>query len=192
MLRMMTSAHPNHVALLVRSVERSAALLRSSGLDCGEAEFWEGEGTKEIYVGRGGLPSLLLMEAVSEGAYSRALAKRGPGLHHLAVDVSDVAAFLPGASAAGWELHPRSAETLARTKTAWLFRRGFPSLIEVQERAVPAGAEVFVNRLELPMALEFEKLLVPLGLAELVDARSPEAALHLHGQRFRLAALVGA
>lgn len=41
----------SHVALLVSSVDKSAAYLSTQGFKCGETEFFESEGTKEIYVG---------------------------------------------------------------------------------------------------------------------------------------------
>ncbi len=80
----------NHVALLVPSVVRAAEALRGYGFSIGEVEEWEGELTREIYVGYGAKASLLLMEPAGEtGSYRRALEKRGPGLHHLAVDVQE-------------------------------------------------------------------------------------------------------
>ena len=70
-----------HVAILVKSVERSAERLRTLGFPIGPTEKWAGEGTLEIYVGESDRRAkLLLMEPYQQGAYSRALSKRGPGL----------------------------------------------------------------------------------------------------------------
>lgn len=82
----------NHVALLVPSVQKASAFLTPLGFMINAAAEWEGEGTLEIYVGdlKNQMANLLLMEPVKEGAYTRAMKKRGPGLHHLAIDVLDV------------------------------------------------------------------------------------------------------
>lgn len=127
----------NHVALLCKSVDRSAARLAALGLPIGPREIWDGEGTAEIYIGdtKGARGLLLLMESVKDGAYRRAMEKRGPGLHHIAVDVPEINAFIPTASKFGWFLHPRSLESYAKHKTIYLARPGFPALIEVEERA---------------------------------------------------------
>jgi len=76
----------NHIAFLVNSVEKAAAIPDLAPFFKGPAETWEGEGTLEIYVGPPEATArLLLMEAVKDGAYRRALQKRGPGLHHIAI-----------------------------------------------------------------------------------------------------------
>ena len=93
----------NHIALLVRSARSGAGLLKKYGLVTGPLQTWEGEGTLEVYAGEESLSArLLLMEAVKSGAYARALEKRGPGLHHLAVDVPDLGSYIAGLSGSGW------------------------------------------------------------------------------------------
>lgn len=209
----------NHVALLVPSVKKAAAVLTREGFPVGPAERWEGEGTLEIYVGKrevekretgergtidraradGGTsfaeaPSaqsalLLLMEPVAPGAYRRALDKRGPGLHHIAIDVPSAEAFLAGAPG-GWLLHPRSLETYRRTKTVYLGRPGMPTLIEVQERE-PTGGAPFVERVSLPLAGAGEEIarFESLGLGSFVEA-GPAPALRIAGRDFPLAAFL--
>lgn len=156
---------PSHVALLVPSVEKAAAHLRSLGFEPGPAEIFEGEGTKEIYVGYGLANSLLLMEPCKPGSYQNALNKRGPGLHHIAIDVEKLDAFLASLAGSGWLLHLNSVATMAKTRTAYLARPGFPGLIEVQEKAGKAASSHFVSGIELPLPPNGEKLLAPLGLA---------------------------
>lgn len=81
----------NHVAILVRSVDSAATFLSSYGFHTGPKETWDGEGTAEIYVGcEDQTAKLLLMEPVKQGAYTRAMEKRGPGLHHIAIDVMNL------------------------------------------------------------------------------------------------------
>lgn len=159
---------PSHVALLVKSVEQSAQFLQSKGFEVGPAEEWEGEGTKEIYVERERCNSLLLMEPAKPGAYQRALEKRGPGLHHLAIDVLSMTDFLKAISGFGWLLHPRSIETIAQSKTAYLARPGFPALIEVQEKDHLSEQASFVTKIEIPLAENLARLLPAVGLHEIV------------------------
>lgn len=78
--------------------------------------------------------SLLLMEPIKPGAYQRVLEKRGPGLHHLAIDVLHLEQYIESLAGSGWLLHPVSIKTMKQSQTAYLARPGFPGLIEVQER----------------------------------------------------------
>jgi len=163
----------NHVALLTASARTSAEYLEQLGLEIGPEEDFPGEGTKEIYVGNTseerGL--LLLMEPTREGSYQRALEKRGPGLHHIAIDVPELKKFISSLSGTGWFLLPKSIHTAETQKTAWLARPGFPALIELQERRDMAErAQSFVSKLEIPNISRYEKLLAPFSLEELADS----------------------
>ena len=80
----------NHVAILLPSVQKAAEYLRSFGFKINSLdEFVE---THEIYIGDRSTFSatLLLMQPNQEGSYTRAIKKRGPGLHHIAIDVLDL------------------------------------------------------------------------------------------------------
>lgn len=79
----------NHIALLVQNAVKAAEYLRQFDFKIGPAQPWEGEGTLEVYVGDldSQMVNLLLMEPVKEGAYTRAMTKRGPGLfNHLGLN----------------------------------------------------------------------------------------------------------
>lgn len=136
---------PDHVALVVRRLD--PVLKRLDGLEPGPIESFPSEGTREVYLGEG--PSrLLLMEPTrTDGPYARAIAKRGPGLHHVALTVPDLDAFL--ADVRGWLLVPASLRDLASTRTAWLARPGVATLLEVTE-GDPARGTPTVERIELP------------------------------------------
>jgi len=73
---MNTPIRPSHVALLVRSVDRTADFLRGFGYQIGEAENWDGEGTKEIYIEKEKSNSLSYGTDQAAGAYRRAMEKR--------------------------------------------------------------------------------------------------------------------
>ena len=168
----------NHVALLVRSVRDTGRKLAELGFHIGPAENWEGEGTLEIYVERERGNSLLLMEPTKSGAYKNALDKRGPGLHHLAIDVLQLDPYLSSLAGSGWLLHPTSFQTIQKSRTVYLARPGFPALIEVQERPQLDNKPEFVTGLELPFTPDLTRLLPYVGLKETVRP-SAEAALQL-------------
>ena len=181
----------NHVALLVRSVDRTAAALAAFGFLVGPREVWDGEGTAEIYVGADGLAArLLLMEPVKEGAYTRAMTQRGPGLHHLAVDVADLEGFVDGLAGSGWLLHPKSLHTARETKTAWLARPGTKTLVEVQQRQVVANAAPFLTALELPASARERTMLAALGTPAVRPSPDGDAWIATAGHRLKLADLV--
>lgn len=142
----------NHIALLVPSVQKAADYLRSFDIRIGPAQEWEGEGTLEIYVGNtdAQCATLLLMESVKEGAYTRALRKRGPGLHHIAIDVLNLETYIDKLSGSGWLLHPKSLKTIKASRTAWLARPGIPALIEVQERESVDRKPLFIDEIRIP------------------------------------------
>ncbi len=160
----------SHIALLVPSVEASAKFLNTLDIRTEEPEVFEAEGSKEIYVGSYGAQSalLLLLEAISEGPHKRALTKRGPSLHHLAIDVLNVEELVAEAQKLGWMLHPASAKTMAH-KTAWLFLKGIPTLIEVDQKKELSTKPHKISRLELPIPKEHMSLFDGIGLGDIVS-----------------------
>lgn len=135
----------DHVALVVRRLE--PVLERLEGLDAGPIEAFPSEGTREVYLGSGTARLLLMEPTDTDGPYARALAKRGPGLHHVAVDVADLGAFLAGVG--GWLVVPACLRDLAQTRTAWLARPGVATLLEVRETE-PSEGRPLVELVELP------------------------------------------
>ncbi|MDD4976749.1 MAG: VOC family protein [Bacteriovorax sp.] len=130
----MSKIQLSHVALLVPSVRKAADYLRKFDFQIGKEEEFEGEGTREIYVEGHKPNSLLLMEPLAKGPYHRALHKRGPGVHHIAIDVLNLELYLESIASSGWLLHPMSIKTIKEAHTAYLARPGFPALIEVHGR----------------------------------------------------------
>lgn len=175
---------PSHVAVLVPSVRKAAEYLKRFDFSIGPEEEWEGEGTREIYVQKHMNNSLLLVEPAKDGPYQRALHKRGPGIHHLAIDVTNIEEFLAGVP--GWLLHPVSVRTLKQTKTAWLARPGFPALVEVQERDKLQERPLFVNRLSLAADPALRGLGVAIGCSDILDFHAPPGTLLLGTQSIRI------
>jgi len=144
----------DHVALLVDSIEGSLEYLSSMDASVGKIEAFPSEGTKEVYLGRRESPGrLLLVEVLGNGPYKRAMNRRGPGLHHIGLQVVDVEDYVGRLAGTGWFLHPSSLDTIRSSNTAWLARPGVPVLIEVYQppegREHRAGAPL-VSALEIP------------------------------------------
>lgn len=181
----------SHIALLVPSVEAAAKFLNTNGIETNDPETFESEGTKEIYVGsyatQKGL--LLLLEPTTEGPYRRAMIKRGPSVHHVAIDVLDVEAFAHKAQSVGWELHPMTVDTMAY-KTAWLFLKGIPTLIEVHQKKELSRKPAKVSKLELPLQPKHVPLFDGIGLGEIVSS-GEEVSLTVDGRKLSFAQIAG-
>lgn len=183
---MFNKARFSHLAILVPSADKAAAVARDEGFFVGPAESWEGEGTREIYIGdptKNG--RLLLMEPEKEGSYDRALRKRGPGLHHIAIDVLKIEDFLGSLRGSGWLLQLGSLKTFRQVKTVYLARPGFGGLIEVQERPSFNEDPLFISKIEIPFTKEQAPLVESLGVPEL--SLSPNEKLWLTAEGRRLA-----
>ena len=130
-----TSRILDHVALLVEDLDRSLAALQEIDLEAESVNEYPGEGTREAYVGDTSCSGrLLLIEAISDGPYRRALLKRGPGLHHIALRCSNhqECAHALGQEY-GWLLHHHTLESFTACNTIWLARPGMPLLVELMQ-----------------------------------------------------------
>lgn len=174
---------PSHVAILVPSVRKAADYLRQFDFEIGSEEDWDGEGTREVYVEKDKNNSLLLMEPIKAGAYQRALEKRGPGLHHLAIDVLSMDKFVESIAGSGWLLHPMSLKTIRHSQTAYLARPGFPSLIEVQQRDELNERPLFVSKISVLLDEKSESLLTAVGLNRVVKHEIGKPSLLLGNHR---------
>ena len=88
---------------------------------------------------------------ISDGPYQSAMKKRGPSLHHIAIDVLNLKDCLSRAEALGWQLHPISHKSIPEYQTAWLFHKEIPTLIEVHERKNLSTSAYKVSKVELPV-----------------------------------------
>lgn len=180
----------DHVALLVRSLEPVLERLVESGLAAGPVESFPSEGTREVYLGDPERPGrLLLLESTAPGPYQRALDKRGPGLHHVALAVPDLDAFAN--QARGWLLHPHSLESRNTANTLWFARPGVGTLLEVTVGGTISGPP----QLSVGVSLS-DDLLAPLldfaGLQGLEAAPAGGAWIRAgSGEQIPLAELAG-
>jgi len=174
----------DHVALLVRSLEQTLERLAETGLAVGEIESFPSEGTREVYLGQDLPGRLLLLEATGPGPYQRALEKRGPGLHHVAIEVPDLEAF--AADPRGWLLHPHSLENQERASTLWFARPGVGTLLEVTRGEAREAAP----QVEVGVSLADASLEELLDLAPGVQAAGSGGSwLAVGGQRLELSEL---
>jgi hypothetical protein len=183
----------SHVALLVRSAKSAAAACKAMGYEVGDAQDFSTEGTREVYVGpTAGEGLLLIMEAIGPGPYRNALEKRGPGLHHIAVDVASVKEYVASLAGSGWLLHPASLGTLAQRKTVYLTRPGLRVLIEVQERDLSStlpDAAGFISEVFVEGNPDHRRLLNALQVNGLQLADGDGAAIAIGGKRIAVAQL---
>jgi len=174
----------SHIAILVPSVRKAADFLLQFNFEIGDEESFDE--TKEIYVQGNEKNSLLLMEPKGPGSYKDALIKRGPGLHHLAIDVLNLEDFLNSLSGSGWLLHLNSLNSIKNYRTAYLARPGFPALIEVQEKKKMMGGENFVEGISIKFKPELEKLLKPVGIDHILKNSTTDSYLTIRGQKIAL------
>lgn len=127
------AARCDHVGVLVRDLEAARERLQGLGLAEGKIGEYPGEGTRELYLGSPAAPGrlLLLQPLGGDGPYARALAKRGPGLHHVALAIADPGEWTQDQP--GWLVHPFSLQSLP--ECAWLCRPGVGVLLELVAEA---------------------------------------------------------
>jgi len=126
----------------------------------------------------------------SEGPYARALARRGPGLHHVAFRCPALDDALEALD--GWLLHRRSLATVPAARTAWLARPGVAALLELTEGPADPGPPT-VTRIVIPTRVAEatrSRLAAPL-LGGLVLTGEGSAGLEIGAREHPVRALVG-
>ncbi|MEL6181056.1 MAG: VOC family protein [Myxococcota bacterium] len=143
----------DHVALVVEDLETTLHTLREiPGVPIGPIQEFPDEGTREVYLGEERQAALLLMQPLNtDGPYAQALAKCGPGLHHIALHVPSVELMLEQLAGSGWYLHLQSISTLRRHRTVWLARPGVGVLVELHESQNQRTKPALVTQVEVPV-----------------------------------------
>jgi methylmalonyl-CoA epimerase len=100
----------DHIAIAVESIAASQPVFESLLHANGSAvERVESQGVDVVFIGTGSGRLELLQPTAPDTAVGRFLARRGPGLHHIAYRVDDIDATLARLAAQGVELIDRSA-----------------------------------------------------------------------------------
>ena len=95
----------DHVAIAVESIDDVLPALQAvTGAGSSRRERVEAQGVELVFLGRGDGKLELLEPLGPDTAVGRFLAKRGPGLHHIAYRVPDIEATLAELADAGFEL----------------------------------------------------------------------------------------
>lgn len=123
----MTDIKLNHLAIVVDDLEAALRFWRESlGLaQAGEIESVPAEAVEIAFLSLGDARIELIQPTTDDSGVAKYLAKRGPGMHHLCLEVADLDAKLEALSGRGYELinetprerdgrryafiHPRSA-----------------------------------------------------------------------------------
>jgi methylmalonyl-CoA/ethylmalonyl-CoA epimerase len=92
----------NHIAIVVPDLERGAQFwVQALGLDIAHVEDVPEQRVKVAFVPVGDSNIELLEPTDDQSGVARYLQKRGPGIHHLCLEVEDIEAALDGLRAAG-------------------------------------------------------------------------------------------
>jgi methylmalonyl-CoA epimerase len=101
----------DHVAVAVHSIEESRGLFELlTGEGCSPPETLEAQGVRVAFVGA----VELLEPLTADSTVGRFLERRGPGLHHIAYRVDDLAAELERLEASGIRLVDAEPRTGAK------------------------------------------------------------------------------
>jgi methylmalonyl-CoA epimerase len=99
----------DHVAIAVESIAQSQPLFESLvGANGSVAEHIASQDVEVVFIGSGAGRLELLAPTSPDSTVARFLARRGPGLHHLAYRVDDLEAALDRLAESGVELIDRT------------------------------------------------------------------------------------
>ena len=125
----------NHVGIAVKSIEEAVKLYTDAlGLKVQDIEVVEDQNVKTAIIPVGESKIELLESTDPEGIITKYIEKRGEGLHHLALEVSNIKDTLEILAKQGIPLideKPRSG--VENTKIAFLHPKGTKVLLELVE-----------------------------------------------------------
>ena len=175
----------DHVALAVRDLATVQKAYEAAGYLCGDLGEFPSENTREIYIESRPV-RILLQEPLSDaGPIARHLARRGPGVHHLGLQVPDLGAYLDGLAGTGWYFTSSTFKLIRQIGTAWLVRPAEGLLVHVSQarrEPEPDGPPPTIHRVLLastnPEASN--RYLKSLGIANVHVDAAPQAGLLLN------------
>ena len=95
----------NHVAIVVEDVDRALTLWQDAlGLTLQKRERNDGEAVEIAFLPLGESEIELIAPTTSDSGVAKYLAKRGMGMHHLCLEVDDIAAMMDQLRGKGIEL----------------------------------------------------------------------------------------
>jgi methylmalonyl-CoA/ethylmalonyl-CoA epimerase len=112
----------SHVAIATRDADALAqTLVEALGARRGDTELLDGGALRVVFVHLGPVTLELLEPRSAEHTVAKFLDTRGPGLHHVSLEVTDLGAHLARAKAAGAKLIDESPRPGAHgTRVAFL------------------------------------------------------------------------
>ena len=121
----------SHVAIATRDADALAkTLVDALGGRAGEEELLDGGALRVVFVHLGPVTLELLEPRSAEHTVAKFLDTRGPGLHHVSLEVTDVAAHLALAKAAGVRLIDEAPRPGAHgTRVAFLHPKGLGGVL---------------------------------------------------------------
>lgn len=106
-----------HLGIAVRNIEESAIIYEKLlGSACYKLEEVQSEGVKTAFFQIGDSKIELLQATNAESPIAKFIAKKGPGIHHIAFDVSDIQSEIKRLQAEGFELIHQTAKDGADNK----------------------------------------------------------------------------
>ena len=126
----------DHIAIVVESLDAALAVYRDAlGMTLSHVETIPEQDVKIGFLPGGDSEIELLQPINPESGIGRYLAKRGEGLHHICLEVDDIAATLAELKARGAQLIDETPKQGAHGKIAFIHPKGAHGvLIELIER----------------------------------------------------------
>ena len=107
----------NHVAIVVDDMEKSLSFWRDAlGLELHELRDVPGEMSQVAFLPLAGSEIELVQPTSDDSGIAKYLAKRGPGMHHVCLEVDDIAGMMETLKAKGISLINEEARVAADGK----------------------------------------------------------------------------
>ncbi len=107
----------NHVAIVVDDMQKSLSFWRDAlGINLHELRDVPAEASKVAFLPLAGSEIELVQPTTDDSGIAKYLAKRGPGMHHLCLEVDDIAVMLAQLKARGVRLINEAPRTAADGK----------------------------------------------------------------------------
>lgn len=132
----------DHIGVAVQDIEESLALYRDSfAMDVAHREIVTEQGVEAVLLDVGENHIELLAPLGQDTPVGKFLAKKGPGLHHVAYQVSDIDATIDSLKQAGMPLIDEQARVGIRgSRVAFLHPKGTAGVLtEIVEPAAGLG-----------------------------------------------------